>query len=413
MKKLLILAGASVHVKLVNVAKRMGIYTIVADYLEDSPAKLVADEAWLIDIFDVEALAQKCIEEKVDGVLSCYIDPCQRPYQELCQKLGLPCYGSKDQFYKMSDKHAFKKLCVENNVDVIPEFDIDYDEIEFPVFVKPVDSRGSRGQSVCYTRAELHNAIEYAKSESSNGNIIIEKYITNAKEFQVTYLFENGNPYLLRTTDSYTGPKALHLEKVVSCAVSPSKYTSFYIENIEPNVLKMFKRLGVKNGPIFMQGFIDEDKIRFFDPGLRFPGVDYDLVYEKVFNVSIMERLINFALSGEIKGNGKIPDDGYLLSGNRAAVLFPNVKSGVIKSIEGVNDCISDENIVSLWLRYKENDTVNWDYNINQRIAEIDVIGEDTQELKNIIQQIQSRLSVLDVNDNEMIYNLFDVSRIE
>ena len=55
-KKLLILAGAGVHSKVVRAAKEMGIYTIVTDYLEDSPAKQIADEAWLTDIMDTESI---------------------------------------------------------------------------------------------------------------------------------------------------------------------------------------------------------------------------------------------------------------------------------------------------------------------------------------------------------------------
>lgn len=47
-KKLLVLAGAGPHTKVVEAAKEMGIYTIVADYLPASvysPAKLIADES--------------------------------------------------------------------------------------------------------------------------------------------------------------------------------------------------------------------------------------------------------------------------------------------------------------------------------------------------------------------------------
>ena len=71
-------------------------------------------------------------------------------------------------------------MCEENNVDIIDEFteaDIKGNKVEFPVFVKPVDSRGSRGQAVCYTMKELLSAIEVAKEESSNGDVLIEKYI--------------------------------------------------------------------------------------------------------------------------------------------------------------------------------------------------------------------------------------------
>ena len=60
-KKLLILAGADVHVKVVQAAKELGVYTIVTDYLsrEDSPAKQIAEEYWDLSITDVDEIADK------------------------------------------------------------------------------------------------------------------------------------------------------------------------------------------------------------------------------------------------------------------------------------------------------------------------------------------------------------------
>ena len=78
-KKLLIIAGAGVHNKVVKAAKEMGIYTIVTDYLPDSPAKKIADEAWLIDIKDVDKIVEKCRETHIEGVINFCIDPGQKP----------------------------------------------------------------------------------------------------------------------------------------------------------------------------------------------------------------------------------------------------------------------------------------------------------------------------------------------
>ena len=114
MKKILILGGTAQQIKLVEAAKKMGVYTIVTDYLVDSPAKKVADEAWMLNIKDVDQIVERCKQEQVNGVICGYIDPCQRPYQQICDALDLPCYGTKDQFFYMTDKHAFKKMCMEN-----------------------------------------------------------------------------------------------------------------------------------------------------------------------------------------------------------------------------------------------------------------------------------------------------------
>ena len=54
-KKLLIIGATTTECDIVRYAKAAGIYTIVADYLPDSPAKKVADKAVLINALDVDA----------------------------------------------------------------------------------------------------------------------------------------------------------------------------------------------------------------------------------------------------------------------------------------------------------------------------------------------------------------------
>ena len=63
MKKLLIIAGVDVHRKVVSAARESGVYTIVADCLapEKSPAKMLANEYWDIDIKDVDTIVSKCV----------------------------------------------------------------------------------------------------------------------------------------------------------------------------------------------------------------------------------------------------------------------------------------------------------------------------------------------------------------
>lgn len=415
MKKILILGGTPQQIKLVNAAKKMGVYTIVTDYLENSAAKKIADKSYMYNIKDIDGIVAMCKEEKVDGVICGYIDPCQRPYQKICEKLNLPCYGTKEQFYKMTDKSIFKKMCIENGIDVIPEYterDLVNGTIEYPVFVKPTDSRGSRGQSVCYTAEELREAIVFAKKESSKGDIIIEKYMKEAHEFQVTYFFIDGEAYLIRTVDSYCGMEEAHMEKVVACAISPSRFTQAYLENAHNKVVKMFKNMGLKNGPVFMQGFEDNGVFRFFDPGLRFPGVDYEKIYEKVHGIDIMEAMIHLALDGNC-GEIKLPEDGVMIKGKRAAVLFPTVSAGIIGQLEGFEEVKDDQSVVSLQPRCEAGDQIEWTYNVNQRMAEVDILCDTTEQLKKKVDDIQKTLKVLDSERRNMTYQYFDVERIQ
>jgi len=211
-KKLLILAGAGVHNKVVKAAKEMGIYTIVTDYLTDSPAKKLADEAWMYSITDVEQIVERCKKEKVDGVLSFCIDPGQKPYQQICEKLNLPCYATKEQFEIMTDKRNFKDFCIKHGVDVIPEYtenDILNDRVQYPVFIKPNISRGSRGQSVCYTKEESLKAISFAKANSNDNNFICEKYMNGKQDIGSAFFVVDGEPFLVKFGDRFLAQKRI------------------------------------------------------------------------------------------------------------------------------------------------------------------------------------------------------------
>ena len=404
-KKILILGGASVHCKLVRSAKQMGLYTIVTDYLEDSPAKKIADKSYIFDVNDVESIVRMCRSEGVDAVISTHLDPCQRPYQKICQQLGLPCFGTAEQYFKLTDKHAFKQMCMENGVDVIPEYtrqDVENGTVPYPVFIKPVDSRGSRGQSVCYNTEQALKAIDFACSESSNGDILIEKYMAGADEVQITYFMVNGKAYLVRTVDSHRGEERDGLEKVVLCSVSPSKYTAEYLEDAHHKVVAMIQRLGIQNGPVFMQGFYDNGKFRFFDPGLRFPGVDYEEIFRKVYAIDLPGLAMQFALNGRFD-QVVLPEDGALLSGKYAAVLFPTITAGKIASIDGVEALCADERVISYLHRHFAGEEIGWTRDVNQRLAEVDILCENLDELREMILKVWNTLDVRDVDGRQML----------
>ena len=165
--------------------------------------------------------------------------------------------------------------------------------------------------------------------QGESGRILIEKYMQNAEEVQVTYFFVNGKPYLLRTVDSYRGKESDHLEKVVIYSLSPSKYTSEYLSTAHKNVTAMLKRIGIHNGPVMMQGFYDGGRFRFFDPGLRFPGVDYERIYKQIFGVDLLKLLIHFSLTG-VMPDTELDDSSVYIKSKRAVVFFPTISAGTI-----------------------------------------------------------------------------------
>ena len=416
-KRLLILSGTAPHVKVVKKAKEMGVYTIVADYLEPSkaaPAKMISDENWNISLLEVDALIQRAKESNIDGVVAAWSDISQLPYARVCKALGLPCYGTVEQFNIMSNKTLFKSLCRKNGVDVIPEYtleDVSNNTIQFPVVVKPVDSRASKGVSVCRDKQELIKGIDNAFNNSVSGSILIEKYIGEKNSFQVNYLFINGKAYVLRTADGYKGLVEELLDRVALCSISPSMYTNDFFCGVNDRFVNMMHSIGFRNGPVMAQGFYDDGAFRFYDPGLRFPAVDYEAVYKALYGVDLAEIMITFALDGKMP-KLKISNKNALLGGKTACILYPIVGAGVISSINGLKQIENDPSVFAFECRYAPGDRVDWSFTTRQRLAEIVFLETDLNGVVEKIKSIQQSLKVWDVNGRDMIYMPFDVGRI-
>lgn len=417
-KKLLLLAGAPVHCKVVEAAKEMGVYVIVTDYLsyEQSPAKQLADEYWDLNITQIDEIVERCKKENVDGVLNFCIDPAQRPYQQICEKAGFFCYGNKEQFHILTDKIAFKDFCKKTGVDTIKEFsqiDVTENRIDYPVFVKPVDSRGSRGQSVCFSKMELLEAIEIAKKESSDGNVIIEQYMYGKQDFTMTYLVKDKVPYLIRLGDRYLGTEEDKLNKQCTCLVCPSNHKDLYINKVDKKVRKFIEELGIENGPVFMQGFIDNETIRFYDPGLRFPGGEYEALLKKCTNANIMKMLVEFALTGKMDNYNCLIENLYELNGFHTVQLPITVKPGLVQKFEGLDDIKKEKNVISVFKRYEVGETVPSSGDVRQRICEIAFVIDKDESVSEKVRNIQESLTILDDNNNNMLTSLVNPSMLK
>lgn len=416
-KRLLVLGGAIQHCKLVEIAKELGIITYVVDYLgvEDSPAKKLADFHYEYNVTDIDVLVELCKKEKIDGVITTHLDPCQRPYQQICEKLGFPCFGTREQFRVLTDKKAFKECCKKYGLDVIPEYkeedfiseEICDKRVVFPVYIKPCDSRGSRGQAICNSYAEAVEALLVAKENSLCNKAVIEKYMGDKNDVCITVLAMNGNYYFERMSDRHLGSIEDKMQANGVACFCPSKYADFYYSDIMGKVVRMFKELGIKNAPTFMQGFVDGDTIRFYDPALRFPGTEYERTFKKIWGFDVIQAYVEFALSGEMSQIweekmhiGKT----YALQGKKQCALKIMVKPGVINEIIGWEDLLENKNIVYISKMHKIGDCIGEYYDTRQWFGVVDLLCESNYELRRNIDWVYDKLSILDENGNEMIF---------
>lgn len=412
-KKILILAGAGVHCKDVIAAKELGAYTIVTDYLDPhlSPAKQIADESWNISITDIDAIVVKCKEEQVDGVISHCIDPAQIPYMEICERLGLPCYGTREQFEILTDKRRFKDYCLSHNVDVIPDYteeDILNDRVEYPVFIKPTNSRGSRGQSICNNKDEALIGLTNARNESSDGNYVCEKYMGGKQDIASAFFVVDGEPYVVKFGDRHLGRIEDNLDKQVMCTWLPSKYTDMFEENVLNRVKNMIRSLGIKFGPVFLQGFVDGNTIRYYDPALRMPGGDYDLILKHSTGFDIAKSLVHFALTGDSRICFGSPADCYKLNGGVGLLMCASVKPGLLYKVQGFEEIRRHCNVIYARQIIPEGEVIPDSGDVRQRAAAIGAYLKSELDVPSFLNDFYNTYRIIDESGNDMIISKFE-----
>ena len=418
--KLLILAGAAVHCKVVRAAREMGIYTIVTDFLapKDSPAKLLADEYLMYDIFDVDNLSRFVLENGVNGVLDFCIDPAQRPAQMIAERTGLPSFGNREQVLALTDKKTFKQWCEQCGVSTIQTYsedDIRRHRVPFPVLVKPVDSRGSRGVSKCHTEGELSNAIQLARKESSNGGFILERFMNpdDNQDLTISYLVKDGEPTLVSLGDRHSGREEDNLDRQLVCTIQPSRFIRQYLATADERIKGLIRRLGTQNGPVFFQGFWDGDTVRLYDPGIRYPGNEYEQILEKATGVNLMKSLISYCVGGPMTGF-KEATGCYDLDGKVCAQYMINIGPGTIGSIEGLDVIARHPDVVDVTQKHFIGETILPTGDIRHRAGEISVLCERScSSLTQMIQFIQSTLRILDTDGGNMIISPFDTGILD
>lgn len=405
-KRLLILGGMRISCEIVRKAKALEIYTLVADYynIEESPGKQIADEGVDLNVTDVDAVVNYVKNHDIDGVFVGFNDMLLPYYAEICEKAGLPCYGTKTQFETLIAKDQYKALCHLFGIPTIPEYDVNDKNIKYPVLVKPVDSSGSRGITICHNRQELEKAIEVGKKASKTEKVLVERYM-EGREVTVFWTFQNGNYYL----SAFANRHIKHNQgyDVIPLPVGytfPSVFLPKYQREVEEPCKKMFRYLGIKDGMMFMQCKVEDDVCYLYDLGFRPTGTLEYKILKRVCGYDPLEMMIRHALTGKMGDediSGKVDPLFAAPAFNVSCLCAP----GTIKEITGTEAVKSMEEVEDVVLAHVPGETIK--ENMRGLLAQITVrvLGSVTskEDLWPIIQKIGDTIHLVGENGEELL----------
>lgn len=403
-KTLLVMDTTALGASAVTRAKELGVHTIAANYypFEKSASKQVADEHIEIDISNTEAMVELIKERGVDGVFVGWTDSHLPFYADICEKAGLPCCATKEQFGILSnDKHKFKEACLKYGVPCSEEFKLDIDfkqedlnKIKYPVMVKPADGSGGRGIMRCNNEEEMKAHYRELYEQSESKNIICERFVESDKEIFLNYTIQNGYCSLSAAYMSYK-------DKTTTLHVYPSSYIKRYQETVEPAVIRMFQGLGLKNAVLSLQGFVENDEFCFHETGLRMGG-GQSYVFTQVLNgVSALDLMIEFALTGKMTISDLSKQDNPYFS-QYAVNYYIKLASGTIASIEGFDEVKKMPQMLQIRTFKKIGDVIPPTTATDSVIYRMHVMDKTPEALAKTLAKISSTLKIVSEADENM-----------
>lgn len=424
-KRLLILGGTSASYDLVRLAQKMGAYVIVTDEakIEERKAKQIADESAFISTDDIDGLMRLILERHIDGIFCGPSEFNLKNLIDLCARAGLPCYATPEQWNICSNKDSFKNFCRKNNVPTAPEYDFSIFEtngsdldIEYPLIVKPVDGCSSKGISICYCREDVLHAYHTALQYSISKKVVIEKYIDNGGLiFSFRYIIDNGEYYPYLTFDTYIADPINKQYLISAFTFFPSNYVDLFFREVNENVQKMFKDMGIKNGVAFIQAIPYKGKIYCHEMGYRLSGGMIYKITEPLLGINDMKMMLRYALGGRML----LPEELAGIQTKRQDVVMAQLMiplcCGTIASIEGLQEILEIENVIDFLQYYNVGDIIKPQYmgTLSQHFGRFTLKADSKTEILELVATIQRKLLITSQAGEDMYAMKFDTSRVQ
>lgn len=415
-KRLLVLGGTNNAPDIKSFADKYGVTIIVAGLKFSAEIMEIANESYVLDIYNRDQLTAVIKEQNIDGVfcggnediISCTID--------VCEKLGLPFYSSRTVWDNAMNKRIFKKTCRENGVPTMEDYFIDENDLQasaktlsYPVVIKPVDSCGSNGVMKCESEEEFVKLYLYAKSCSRTGCVTVEEF-NDGFEICAYYTFVDGNPTFSSMADKYVRGDTENFIPLSEIYAYPSQYLPQYIKEVDANMRKMLKALGIRNGITSMQGFYKDGKFKFFEMGFRLGGTAQYRYTEHVNGINSLHMMMAFALTGKMGDCDQSCDTAAFKMPCCTLTLLS--KGGTVARIEGVEEARKYPGVLYIENRYKVGDTIKASRTVSQFHVRIYIVAKNEEEMKAKINHLQSSIQAYDTNGEPMLITHFDTDKL-
>ena len=381
MKRLLVIGASILQLPAILKAKEMGLYVATADYNPKAVGIKYADEYFNVSTIDEEGIYQVAKEFKADGIVTLATDMPMRSLAYACTKLGLVGIDYETAI-KATDKCEMRNCLLENHVPVPQFYKVsDFSEYikavsniqknGYRCIVKPADNSGSRGVTLLigYSDEILKKAFYHAKEYSRTGYILVEEYMSGP-EVSVESLSVDGECNVIQITDKLTTGAPFFVEMGHN---QPSALSDSIKEEIVKVTIQAVDAIGIKNGASHTEIIITDNGPKIVEIGARLGGdcITTHLVPLST-GVDMVQSIIDICLG--------IKPDVSIKFNKGSAIRFLPTGSGIIKSIEGIENAKSSKGVTDVEIVKNVGDYMSTVESSLDRFGYVITQGVDTKE---------------------------------
>ncbi|MDR2409208.1 MAG: ATP-grasp domain-containing protein [Bacteroidales bacterium] len=390
MKKLLILGGSRSQIPQIKKAVDMGLYVITCDYLPDNPGHKFSHEYYNVSTIDKEAVFELSRKLKIDGIVCGDFEPNTLTVVYVCEKMGLPTHPYKSVEI-LTNKGKYRQFLRENNFNTpqskfyyeIKDAMKDIDSFKLPVFIKPVDSSGSRGVTIIQNIDDLKKQAEHALSFSRTGGFVIEERVkTNGYQIDADGFSVNGKLVFRDFSNQHLDSSLIN--PFVPTGISfPCDKPIQIQDKIHGEIQRLLTLLKMQTGPYNFEIMVDDDEnVYLMEISPRHGGSFIPEVIAYATGVDMVRY--------NIKDSIGIDCSGLIMKENNGFWSTCNVHSrrkGILKNI-WLDKELKENNIIDFEMFYEPGEKIDaftgLDKTLGKIIMKYDTMEEMLKKMDNI-----------------------------
>lgn len=400
-QKAIVLGGTSPHIALIENLKNRGYYTVLVDYYENPPAKIVADEHIRESTLDQGKVLEIAKAINANLVISTCIDQANVIACHTAEKMGLSAPYSYEIALNVTNKGYMKKRMIEREIPTSKFILVDdsakfeYCDLKFPVVVKPADTTGSKGVKKAYGLSELNEYLIEAIKLSRTNKAIIEEF-NDGIEVQIDCFVQNKKAKLIMMRQKL---KTLNSGKTVLQSIGsiiPAEITKGAQKKCEQIANQIIHAFNLDNTPLFIQAIVNGDNVNVIEFAPRIGGgLSYRMI-KIITGFDILNATIDSYLNLQANVDFHQSESYYL-----TYIIY--AQPGVFGSITGYHE-LSKERIIEEYYFFKTKGMeIGSDMASRNRVGAILVKADNKEELFRKTKVAIDNLEVLDIDGNSIM----------